>query len=228
MKKDFGSKIQILAIAAALMTASAAVSAQSAGTWSVKAGLNQITPHVDSEDMSPSALPGTKMDVGSDTQPIVTVGYMYSDNVSVELALGLPYKHDLIGDGAIRGTGKLATVEALPPTLFLQYRFLQAQSKFRPYAGLGLTYAYFQKETGSGAGTALTNPGSPVPTTFKVDAAWGITPQIGVTYALSDKWFADLCVSKTFLKTTAHYSTGQTIDLTLDPVAVSIAVGYHF
>lgn len=227
MQKSFGSTIKILTIAAA-MTASAAVSAQSAGTWLVKAGLNQITPKVDSSDMTPSGLPGTKMDVASDTQPIFTAGYMYSDNVSVELALGLPYKHDLIGAGAIRGTGKLGTVEALPPTVFVQYRFLQAQSKFRPYAGLGLTYAYFQKETGSGGGTALTNTGSAVPTTFKVDAAWGITPQIGVTYALSDRWFADLCVTKTYLKTTAHYSTGQTIDLKLDPVAVSIAVGYQF
>jgi outer membrane protein len=227
MEKNFGSAIKILAIAAA-MSASAAVSAQTAGTWSVKAGLNKITPKVESGDMTPSALPGTKMDVGSDTEPIIAASYMVSDNFSVELDLGAPYKHDLIGAGAISGTGKLATVEALPPTIFFQYRFLQAQSKFRPYAGLGLTYAYFQKETGSGAGTALTNPGSPTPTTFKVDAAWGVTPQIGLTYALTDKWFADLCVTKTYLKTTAHYSTGQTIDLKLDPVAVSIAVGYHF
>jgi outer membrane protein len=227
MQKYFGSTMKILAIAAA-MTVSAGVSAQTARTWSIKAGVNQITPKVDSGDMSPSALPGTRIDVGSNTQPIIAASYMYNDNLSVELVLGTPYKHDLTGAGAIGGTGKLGTVEALPPTIFFQYRFLEAQAKFRPYLGLGLTYAYFQKETGSGAGTALTNPGSSVPTTFKVDTTWGFTPQIGVTYAITDKWFADLSVTKTFMKTTAHYSTGQTIDLKLDPVAVAIAIGYHF
>ena len=227
MKEHFELKLKMLLIATA-MTASAAVSAQTAGTWSVKVGINKITPKVNSGDMSAPALPGTKADVASDTEPVLVINYMYTDHFAAELHLGAPYKHNFLGAGSISGTGKLGTAEVLPPTVFAQYRFMDAKSTFRPYVGLGLTYAYFQKETGSGAMTALTNTGSATPTTFKLDNAFGITSQAGVTYAINEKWFADVAVSKTFLKTTAHFSTGQTQDIKLDPVAVSVGIGYHF
>jgi len=142
--------------------------------------------------------------------------------------LGLPYKHNLLGDGAIKGTGVLGTSEVLPPTVFAQYRFLDAKSAFRPYVGLGLTYAYFQKETGSGALTALTNTGSSTPTTFKLEHSFGITPQVGVTYAINDKWYGDFAVTKSFLSTTAKYSTGQVQKVKLNPLAMSIGIGYQF
>ena len=227
MKKSFEGAIKLLAVAAAI-TASAAVSAQTAGTWSAKVGVNKITPKVDSGDMSAPALPGTKADVGSDTEPVLVGTYMITDNVSAELDLGAPYKHDLVGAGAISGTGRLGTAKVLPPTILAQYRFLAPTATFRPYVGVGLTYAYFTDETGSGAMTALTNTGSSTPTTFKLDNSFGVTTQLGVTYAINEKWFADVAVTKTYLKTTAHFSTGQTQDIKLDPVAVSAGIGYHF
>jgi outer membrane protein len=49
-----------------------------------------------------------------------------------------------------------------------------------------------------------------------------------VTYAITDQWFADLAVSKTYLKTTTHFSSGQKIAIRPDPLAVSFAIGYHF
>jgi outer membrane protein len=195
--------------------------------WSVKVGVNQLTPKVTSGDMSAPSVPGTKSDVGADTQPIVALGYQYDDNIAVELDLGLPYKHKLYGAGAIAGVGQIGTVEALPPTIFGKYLFLEAQSTLRPFAGLGLTYAAFQKETGSGKLTALTNPGGPG-TTFKVDPAFGVALQLGGIYNINEQWFADVSVTKSYLKTTTKFSTGQTIDMKLDPVALAIAVGYKF
>ncbi|MFZ6816550.1 OmpW/AlkL family protein [Undibacterium sp. Rencai35W] len=227
MNKSFNTAMKLLAIAVS-MTASVAASAQSAGTWSAKFGINQITPKVTSGDLSAPALPGTKADVGSDTEPVLVGNYMFTDNISAEFAVGLPYKHNLIGAGAINGTGKLGTSEVLPPTLFAQYRFFQAKSAFRPYVGVGLTYAYFQKETGSGQLTALTNTGSSSPTTFKLDHKFGVTGQIGAAYAINEKWYVDAAVTKTYLKTTAHFSTGQTQEIKLDPVAIVVGVGYHF
>lgn len=226
---QFVTAVKTIAAVSALAF-SAAASAQTAGTWLFKVGYNQITPQVESANMSAPSLPGTKTDVGSASAAIFTGGYMFTDNISGELYLGLPYKHDLIGDGALKGAGKIGTVEQLPPTLFAQYRFLEAKSAFRPYVGLGVTYAMFKKETGSALLTALTNPGAGAtnPTTLKVDNAWGITPQIGATYAFNDKWFADLAVSKTYIKTTTTLSTGQKIDTRLDPVAVNLSIGYRF
>ena len=129
-----------------------------------------------------------------------TVSYSYSDNLSAELDLGLPYKHTFYGAGAVQGMGKIGTIESLPPTAFVQYRFLQPSSMFRPYLGLGLTYAYFQKATGSAALTASTNTGGSA-TTFKVDNKFAGTLQAGLIYNINKKWFADLTVTKTKLKT---------------------------
>lgn len=227
MKTRFEDILKMLATAAVMM-ASVAASAQTAGTWMVDAGFNQITPKVTSGDMTAPALPGTKASVGSDTKFFFAVSYMITDNISTELGLGIPYKHDISGAGSIQGSGKLATTEVLPPTLFVQYRFLEAKSAFRPYVGLGLTYAYYQKETGSGKLTAVTNTGSSTPTTFKLDSGFGTTAQIGATYAFNDKWFAATSLNKTYLKTTAHYSTGQIMNIKLDPVAFNLAIGYKF
>jgi outer membrane protein len=223
---NFKTTMKLLALAAAMTVASAA-SAQTAGTWLGTLGINKITPKVDSGDVSAPALPGSKTDVGTDTKPRFAIAYMYTDNISAELDLGVPYKHDLFGAGAIQGTGKLATAEVLPPTAFIQYRFLQANSMIRPYVGLGLTYAKFQKEKGSGELTAILNTGGSG-ATFKMDDKWAASFQIGGTVKINEKWFMDASVIKTKLKTRAYYSTGQTQDVRLDPLAVNVSVGYAF
>ena len=222
----FKTTMKLLALAAALTAASAA-SAQTAGTWLGTLGVNKITPKVDSGDISAPALPHTKADVESDTKPRFTIGYMVTDNISTELDLGLPYKHDLIGDGAIQGVGKVGSAEVLPPTAFIQYRFLPANSMFRPYVGLGITYAKFQKERGSGQLTALLNTGGPG-ATFTLDDKWAASYQLGATAKINEKWFVDASVIKTKLKTKVYFSTGQVQDVRLDPLAVNISIGYKF
>jgi outer membrane protein len=226
MKVRLNSALKLLAVAATMAAASGA-SAQSAGQWTAKVGINKITPKVESGDVSAPALPHSQADVESDTRPILTFGYGITDNISAELCLGVPYKHNIVGAGSIAGTGKLGSVEALPPTALVQYRFFEPSAMFRPYVGAGITYAYFQKATGSGQLTAVTNPGGP-PTTFKIDNKVAGAVQLGVTVNVNEKWFVDAAFIKTFLKTRVNFSTGQTQDMTLDPQAVSIGIGYKF
>ncbi len=211
---------------AGLLIAGAA-QAQSAGSWAVKFGVNQISPQVSSGNLSAPSLPGTQVDVKSATSVILTATYHLTEHVSFEGFAGLGYKHDVVGAGTIAGVGKLGTVKQISPTLFGQYRFLEASAPLRPYVGLGPTYAYFYGEEGSGTLTALTNPGG-TPTRLSVDAAWGISGQVGATWALRDRWYLDASVIKTYLKTTNHLSTGQSIDVKLDPVSVNLSVGYRF
>lgn len=214
-------------VAAAAMAAAAGASAQSAEQWTVKAGVNKITPKVESGDMSAPSMPGAKGDVGPDTKPLVAIGYGLTDNISAELDLGLPYTHTIYGAGSIQGVGELGKVQVLPPTAFIQYRMFEPTSMVRPYVGAGLTYAYFRKATGSGKLTALTNPGGPA-TTFKLDNKLTVSFQAGVTLNLGEKWFVDATVIKTLLKTTAHFSTGQTQEMKLNPLATSLSIGYKF
>jgi outer membrane protein len=215
------------ALLAAALLASAQVQAQSAGQWTVRAGVGKLKPKVDSGDVSAPALPGTKAAVSADTQPVLNVGYGLTDNIAVELNLGLPYKHKISGAGAIEGTGVLGTVKALPPALMLQYRPFQPDAMLRPFVGVGASYAYFADETGSGRLTAISDIGGP-PTTFSIKNKLTAVVQIGLTVNLGAHWYADACLSKGFLKTMVKFSSGQTQAMRLDPQAASIGLGYRF
>jgi outer membrane protein len=223
MKQAFNK----LALATVLCAAGGAAMAQSAGTWLIKSGINTIAPQVDSGDLSAPSLPGTKIDVEKASAVIVTAAYMLTDAVSLEFYAGLPYKHDVVGDGAIQGVGRLGTVKQVSPTLFAQYRFMAASAPLRPYVGLGLTYLYHFDEEGSGTLTALTNPGGP-PTRMSAGDAWGLSPQVGVNYKLNERWFIDASVIKTFIKAESTLSTGQKIETRLDPLSANLSLGYRF
>jgi outer membrane protein len=222
MKKS----IPFLTFSALALVASMA-SAQSAGTWLGRLGMTTIAPQVSSGDMSAPSFPGTKSDVSSASQVSGGITYMYTDNFSVDVPLALPFTHKLIGAGALAGAGQIGEVQALPLTVFFQYRFMEANSQFRPYLGLGATYAYFFNEKGGAALTAMTNPGGPT-TTIKVDSKFTVTPQIGLTYAINDKLFVDVFYSKSMLQTRNTFSTGQTLDITLDPASYGITIGTKF
>jgi outer membrane protein len=214
---------------AALLAALAgnAAHAQTAGAWMISLGANNIAPKVKSGDLSAPSLPGTQIDVKDASAAFATITYMLTDDVSLQTFLGGPYKHEVVGAGAIEGVGKIGQIQQVSPTLMAQYRFFDAASALRPYVGLGVTYAYFFKEQGTGALTSLTNPGGP-PTQLRADNAWGASAQLGATYAFSDSWFADASVIKTFIKNTTHLSTGQSIDAKLNPLAIGVTVGYRF
>ena len=214
-------------VLAALSAVAGAASAQSAGQWAVSVGANRITPKVESGAVTAPALPNTLADVEKDTQPVVVVNYGFTDNITGEFAVGTPYKHKIYGAGSIEGSGQLGTVEALPPTAFVQYRFFQPDAVIRPYVGLGVTYAYFMKETGSYRLTALTNPGAKA-TTFSIDNKLTVSAQIGATVRLSERFFLNAAFVKTRLRTDVHYSTGQTQHMRLDPSSTMIGIGYKF
>lgn len=208
--------------------ASGAASAQSAGAWLVRAGAVRIDPKVDSGDLSAPAFPGTKADVDANTQFGGGITYMWTDNFAIDLPLSMPFKHDINGDGAIAGVGKIGETKALPITLMGQYRFLEASSPFRPYVGAGITYAKFYKEKGTATLTALTGGTSANPTTLKIDSKAAATIQVGASFTFNERWFVDATVLKTFLKTTTTLSTGQTLDIKLDPLTTAVFLGYRF
>jgi outer membrane protein len=214
-------------VAAMAFGACASASAQTAGTWSVSVGINDISPQGTTDAFSAPSIVNSTTKVHSDAQPVVEISYNFTDHISAEFGLGTPYKHELDGAGSLSGSGKLGTLKQLPPTLFAQYHFMDANAQFRPYVGLGLTYAIFRDETGNGTLTAITNTGGQ-PTTFKVDNAWGVTPQVGATYAFNSKWYADAMIGKTYISTTVHLSPGETASAPLNPLVGSLTIGYRF
>jgi outer membrane protein len=218
--------LKALALGALLAASTGASAQQAAGTWAVSVGINNISPH-ETDALSAPSIPDSKTKPGSDAQPVLNIIYNFDDHFSALLGLGTPYTHDLYGSGALSGTGKLGSLKQLPPTLFGQYHFLDASAPVRPYVGVGLTYAMFRDEKGSGTFTAISNPGGS-PTTFTVDNAWGVTPQAGVTWDITPRWFLDAWVAKTYISTTVHLSTGQSANAPLNPISEALTVGYRF
>ena len=218
----------MVGIKAAALTALALVGGQAAAqtksVWSVKAGYNHFFPQVKSGDIT--GVPGGKVDVGDGGGPFVSAAYMFSDNVSAELAFGLPPKLDIEGRGSIEQAGKIADAKVVSPVLVIQYRFNRPDVMFRPYVGLGATYTKYNSVTTTPVLSMLTNPGGV--TTATIDNAWGAVAQIGATYKLNAHWFVDGSILPTRVKTTARLSTGQSVNVKVDPVLVNLAVGYRF
>ena len=214
-------------VATAALCGAGAAQAQVAGQILVKVGWNKIMPKVKSDDLTAPSLPGSKIDIKSASALFFTAAYMITDDISVEALGGLPYKHDIVGAGAVAGVGKIGRVHQISPTVLLQYRFLAADAPFRPYVGAGPTFAKFYGTKGSAALTAVTNPGGP-PTTIGGDTEWGGTVQLGGNYKIDKHWFVDAAILKTWISTKATLSTGQSTTAKLDPIAINASIGYTF
>jgi len=216
-------------MAGALLLAAAPLApAQSAGSWLVRAGATQISPDVDSGNLSAPSFANTRVDVRSDTQLSGGITYMLTDHWAVDVPLALPFTHDTVGAGAIAGVGKIGEVKVLPITLLAQYRFAGANDALRPYVGLGPTYARFYKARSTATLNALTGGLPSSPTTLSVDSRWGFTAQLGLAMEVAPRWYLDAAVLKTKLKTRTSLSTGQTLNIKLDPWTYTVGIGYRF
>jgi outer membrane protein len=214
-------------VATAALCGAGAAQAQVAGQYMVQLGWNKIMPKVKSGDLTAPSLPGSKINIKSASALFATFTYMITDDISVEALGGLPYKHDVVGAGAVSGVGKIGSIHQISPTLLLQYRFLAADAPLRPYIGAGPTFAKFYGTKGSAALTAVTNPGGP-PTTIGGDTEWGGTIQAGASYKIDTHWFVDAAILKTFISTKATLSTGQSTSAKLNPIAINASIGYTF
>ena len=214
-------------VATAAVCGAGAAHAQAAGDVMVQLGWNKIMPKVKSSDLSAPSLPGSQINIKSASALFATLTYMVTDDISIEALGGLPYKHDIVGAGAVSGVGKIGTIHQISPTVLLQYRFLAADGPFRPYVGAGPTFAKFYGTKGSAALTAVTNPGGPA-TTIGGDTEWGASLQAGANYKIDKHWFVDASVIKTFISTKAKLSTGQETKARLNPIAINASIGYTF
>ena len=109
-----------VAILAAIMAAPQAM-AHKQGDILVRAGTATVVPNESSDDV----LGLGEFGIDSNTQLGITVGYMLTDNISVELLAATPFRHSV----SLNGVGKIAEIEHLPPTLMLQYYFMDSASK---------------------------------------------------------------------------------------------------
>lgn len=197
------------------------------GKLSARIGVNAAFPQVESGNLSAPSPAGSKVDISNAYALGGGVNWAIDTHWSLDLPLGIPFKNRIKGDGAISGVGEIGEVRVVPVTGLVQYRFLGEKATFRPMLGLGLTYVNFVREKGNGTLTGLLNPGGS-PVTLKVEDKFTITAQAGGTYNINERMFVDAMVAFTPLKTRTTLSTGQAIDVRLNPVTVGVYVGYRY
>jgi outer membrane protein len=205
----------------------AAPDAARAGDWIVRGGLTYVAPdeHTSSRNGQLGApLAGTDVAVSSEAQFGVTVAYLFTDRLALELLAATPFEHDLRLDcGALDGTA-LGDIKHLPPTLSLQYRFA-TESAVTPYVGLGLNYTVFFSEDVSSQARALGV------TDIELDDSFGPAAQLGLDYAIGEHWLINADVRYLQIETTAKLrtATGTThVDVDIDPWVYTLAAGYRF
>ena len=217
-----------IVLSALVLSVCGIASATEESPWSFRIGVTSITPHVTSGDLSAASFMHTTSSISSATQLTGGINYRLSDRWSVDVPLGLPFKHDIYGDGAIKGVGKIGSTKALPATTLMQYRLTEGNTAFQPYVGAGLTYAKFFGQKSTNTLTSLTGGKPDMPTTLSIESKIVPSVQLGAKWKINDVWALDINYIQTFLSTRTTLSTGQTLDAKLDPGSLSIGLSRGF
>ncbi|MFS1892534.1 outer membrane protein OmpW [Vibrio lentus] len=209
--------IAVIAVIAALMSTN--VLAHKEGDFIIRAGAATVSPNDSSGDVLDTA--GVKFGVDSNTQLGLTFGYMFTDNISLEVLAASPFSHNI----SATGLGDIAETKHLPPTLMVQYYFGQANSDFRPYVGAGINYTvFFDESLNQGAKDLGLSD-------LSLDDSWGLAANIGMDYMINEDWFLNASVWYADIGTTAKYKfNGQqfSTDVDIDPWVFMIGGGYNF
>lgn len=225
--------IKPLALATAMIAASTStqVMALEAGDWIFRSGLTTVAANEDSSEPTLNGSPiGGEVSVENDTQLGITIEYMLSPNLGVELLAATPFEHTVKAKGGTLGNtlglDEIADVKQLPPTLSLNYHF-NPQGNFQPYIGLGLNYTVFFSEDASGELEAAAGD-----TDVELDNSFGLAAQVGFDYHINDQWLFNGSVRYMDIDTEAEVDTTALgvvdVDVDIDPYVYSLSVGYKF
>lgn len=232
--------IHVLSLTGAALFASSSAMAQlQLSPITVRVGYTHIYPHASATDAVGPLLPGPPSGVSLDVKDKGTLFVSFSkplnDNMEVELALGYPPTHDVTAKLAsslppnvlVHQGQVIAKVRQIAPTLFLNYKFGDADSRWRPFVGVGVNYTSFDKRQSTAEGNAL-NGG---PTDIRLTDSWGLAGQVGLSYRIDDKWSINGSIASARVKSKLTATTSgaaRTIDIRFHPVVYTVTAGYAF
>lgn len=195
----------------------AVASAHQAGDVIFRVGTATVRPTEGSDNV----LGLGSFNINNNTQMGLTLGYMFTDNIGMELLAATPFQHKV----GLQSTGTIAEVKQLPPSLMAQYYFGDRQDKLRPYLGVGINYTTFYdtdfNQTGREAGLS----------DLSVKDSWGVATQAGLDYNLDDNWLINMSVWWMDIDTEVKFKAGgeqQNINTRIDPWVFMFGVGYRF
>ncbi|MDR2688333.1 MAG: outer membrane beta-barrel protein [Azoarcus sp.] len=236
---------QLLA-ASIIALATSAAFAHEPGELILRAGGAHVAPNDDSSRISTTvtgAIGGTKATVNSNTQLGLTATYIVAPHLGIEVLAATPFTHTVKVKGLpdVPGlapysiaNGKFADVKHLPPTVSAQYFFLDPQSNFQPYVGLGLNYTWFFDEhlTKYQKSLGFRN--------LSLSNSWGWAAQVGADVSIGNNLFLNAAVWRMSIDTKARATHNDIpglpgtglgrvkVDVDIDPWVYFVGVGYKF
>lgn len=162
--------------------------------------------------------------VKNNAQVGLTLGYMLTDNIAIELLGATPFYHKI--DAKVPalglGLGNVVTVKHLPPSLYAQYYFGNAKSPVRPYVGAGINYTrFFDAESIN-----------PAVTDLKVKKhSVGPVANLGLDVKLTDNFYFNAAAYYTRIKTKANFKAlglDHEVKIKLDPVVYFSGFTFKF
>jgi len=175
----------------------------------VRAGFSKITPQSNNGDI---------VNVGSKSNATAAISYFFSESISAEVLLGLPFEHSIF----TKTGDKVGKAKHLPPTFLVQYH-LNTIGKFSPYVGIGLNHTFFlsEKATGSLEGSKL-----------DITSSTGFVAQLGLDYELKSNLILNLDIRKHQINPSAILrgadNSAVKFDVPLDPVTVGLGIVFKF
>ena len=152
---------------------------------------------------------GAKVEVNDKTFPEIDFAYNFTKNVSAELVLTYPQRHDVKLQGS-----KIGTIKHLPPTLMLQYQFAPGQS-VNPYIGAGVNYTRFMSAS--------------LPTGVTTDSSsTGFALQAGADIEIAKNLYLNLDLKRVQIKADVKVNGAKLTTLDVDPTLVSVGIGWRF
>lgn len=193
----------------------------------LRGGVGLIFPNDDSDDLS--GVPGATVEVDSSVTFAFTAGYMFTENISLELLGIWPANHEVEGDGVLPGLGisKVGELDIFPPTLSLNYYF-RSKERFRPHVGAGINYSVYWDTSASQQTKAVLGSG----TDLDIGHSVGWALNVGGDYDINDRYF--LTANLWYVDVEAEASLKSTalgkldIDVDVDPWVALIGVGVRF
>lgn len=209
----------VLALGSALLAGSAM--AHEAGSTHFRVGGVFVNANSHSKTTTPVEV---KLDVRDNQQLGLTATYMFTDNLGVELLGATPFSHSI--DATVPAVNavlnKAVKVKHLPPSLYLQYYFLDKDAGSRPYVGAGLNYTRFFSAKSQ----------NELVTDLQVKKhSFGPVVNAGIDIKVADNVYLNAAMWYTHIRTKANFKAlglDHEVKIKLDPVIYFAGLTYKF
>ena len=227
-------KIVTLAIGTVLALATTGAFADDGGSNTVRVGMYFVHFDAKADDISGPYVP-SGLNIHPNDVETLYLAYVrtLSTHFNVEFAFGYPPLTKTEGRGpatlgSVRYNGQvISTARWFSPSLLLNYVFGDANSRLRPYVGVGVNYTKFLARQSTAAGDAASGG----PTSISLPVSVGPTATAGLAYELAERWhlYASYSVAQVNTKLTATTAgLSRTSNVHFWPNTLVISAGYSF